>query len=128
MRILGYRIANDEPVTVAERDWLQHAYAIGGTGYGKTTWLESLMAADLSQRRGFCYLDKHGDSAKRIADGSPTRIEACRTALPIHRHPVSAHLAHGSGRGTPSRGGLSCAAHPCGAVLPAFVWRASSAR
>ena len=71
MRILGYRIANGEAVTVDDRDWLQHAYAVGGTGSGKTTWLESLMAADLSERRPFCYIDKHGDSAKRIADGSP---------------------------------------------------------
>jgi Flp pilus assembly CpaF family ATPase len=48
MRILGYRMANGEAVTVADRDCLQHAYALGGTGSGKTTWLESLMAADLS--------------------------------------------------------------------------------
>ena len=74
MRILGFRIANGEAVTVADRDWLQHAYALGGTGSGKTTWLESLMAADLAERRGFCYLDKHGDSAKRIADSSPQPI------------------------------------------------------
>jgi len=74
MRILGYRTANGEPVTVADRDWLQHVYAIGATGAGKTTWLEGLMAADLAARRGFCYVDKHGDSAKRVADGSPQPI------------------------------------------------------
>lgn len=74
MRILGFRIANGEAVTVADRDWLQHAYALGGTGSGKTTWLESLMAADLVERRGFCYLDKHGNSANRIADSSPQPI------------------------------------------------------
>ncbi len=84
MRILGYRMANGEPVTVADRDWLQHAYAIGGTGSGKTTWLESLMAADLSQRRGFRYLDKHGDSAKRIADGSPQPLIYWRPASLSH--------------------------------------------
>ena len=67
-------MANGEAVTVADKDWLQHAYALGGTGSGKTTWLESLMAADLAERRGFCYLDKHGDSAKRIADSSPQPI------------------------------------------------------
>jgi hypothetical protein len=84
MRILGYRIANGEPVTVADRDWLQHAYAIGGTGSGKTTWLESLMAADLSAGRGFCYIDKHGDSAKRIADSSPQPIIYWRPATLSH--------------------------------------------
>ena len=71
MRLLGYRIANNEAITVADPDWRQHVYAIGGTGAGKTTWPESLMAADLTAGRGFCYLDKHGDSAKRIADSSP---------------------------------------------------------
>ena len=84
MRILGYRLANDEPVTIADSDWLQHAYALGGTGSGKTTWLESLMSADLSARRGFCYIDKHGDSAKRIADGSPLPIIYWRPATLSH--------------------------------------------
>jgi hypothetical protein len=74
MRILGYRKANGEAITVADKDWLQHVYAIGGTGAGKTTWLEGLMADDLTARRGFCYIDKHGDSAKRIADSSPLPI------------------------------------------------------
>jgi type IV secretory pathway VirB4 component len=49
---LGIRTSNEEPVTIADRDWLQHVYAIGGTGAGKTTWLESLMAQDLAAGRG----------------------------------------------------------------------------
>ena len=84
MRILGYRLANDEPVTVDDRDWRQHAYAIGGSGSGKTTWLESLMADDIAAGRGFCYIDKHGDSAKRIADGSPQPIIYWRPASLSH--------------------------------------------
>lgn len=84
MRILGYRLANGEPITVADRDWLQHAYALGGTGSGKTTWLESLMSADLGEQRGFCYIDKHGDSAKRIADSSPLPIIYWRPATLSH--------------------------------------------
>ena len=79
-----FRIANGEAVTVADSDWLQHAYALGGTGSGKTTWLESLMAADLAERRGFCYIDKHGDSAKRIADSSPQPIIYWRPASLSH--------------------------------------------
>ncbi|MGO8738129.1 type IV secretory system conjugative DNA transfer family protein [Rhodoblastus sp.] len=77
-------MANGEPVTVGDNDWRQHAYAIGGTGSGKTTWLESLMAADLSERRGFCYIDKHGDSAKRIADSSPQPMIYWRPATLSH--------------------------------------------
>lgn len=60
MRVLGRRSANNEAVTVAEADFRQHAYAIGATGSGKTTWLQSLTAADLAERRGFCCTDKPG--------------------------------------------------------------------
>ena len=42
------------------------------------------MAADIEERRGFCYLDKHGDSAKRIADGSPQPIIYWRPATLSH--------------------------------------------
>ncbi len=80
MRILGYRTANDDAIPIADRDWRHHVYAIGGTGAGKTTWLESLMAADLAAGRPFCYLDKHGDSAKRIADHSPQPLLYWRPA------------------------------------------------
>jgi hypothetical protein len=54
MRILGYRTSNDEAVTVSDEDGGQHFYAIGKTGVGKTSWLESLTAQDLAQGRGFC--------------------------------------------------------------------------
>jgi DNA helicase HerA-like ATPase len=91
MRILGKRTSNEEPVTVSDLDWRHHSYAIGGTGTGKTTWLESLMAQDLSQGRGFCYIDKHGDSAKRIADSSPEPVVYWRPAdlaFPIGLNPL----------------------------------------
>jgi hypothetical protein len=43
-------------------------------------YLETLMAQDLADGLGFCFIDKNGDSAKRIAEkrgGSPTRIGHC---------------------------------------------------
>jgi type IV secretory pathway VirB4 component len=67
MRILGYRTSNDEAVTVADGDFRQHAYVIGASGSGKTTFIEALMAQDIAAGRGFCFIDKHGDSAKRIS-------------------------------------------------------------
>jgi len=42
------------------------------------------MAADLTEGRGFCYIDKHGDSAKRIADSSPQPIIYWRPASLSH--------------------------------------------
>jgi hypothetical protein len=74
MRTLGKRLANDEPITVSDADWRQHEYVIGASGSGKTNFLETLMAQDLAAGRGFCFIDKHGDSAKRIADSADQPI------------------------------------------------------
>jgi hypothetical protein len=72
MRILGYRISNKEAVTVADGDFGQHTYVIGASGSGKSFFVAGLMAQDIAAGRGFCFIDKHGDSAKRIADHSPS--------------------------------------------------------
>jgi putative transposase len=91
MRILGKRTSNEEPVTISNLDWRLRTYAIGGTGTGKTTWLESLMAQDLAAGRGFCFIDEHGDSAKRIADSSPQPVIFWRPAdlaFPIGPNPL----------------------------------------
>jgi hypothetical protein len=91
MRTLGYRTSNDEEVTVSDEDWGQHCYAIGKTGVGKTSWLESLMDQDLAQGRGFCFIDKHGDSGKRIADSAAQNIIYWRPAdlaYPIRLNPL----------------------------------------
>jgi ABC-type phosphate/phosphonate transport system ATPase subunit len=52
MRILGYRLSNDEAVTIADRDWGQHLYCIGASGAGKSTFLEGLNGAGLSRGQG----------------------------------------------------------------------------
>jgi hypothetical protein len=91
MRTPGYRTSNDEAVTVSDEDWGQNCYVIGKTGVGKTSWLESLMAQDLAQGRGFCFIDKHGDSAKRIADSAAQNIIYWRSAdlsYPIWLNPL----------------------------------------
>jgi hypothetical protein len=91
MRILGKRTSNEESVTVSDADCRHHTYTIGGTGTGKTTWLESLMAQDLESARGFCFIDKRGDSAKRIADSAPQNIIYWRPAdlaFPIGLNPL----------------------------------------
>jgi hypothetical protein len=69
--ILGNYTTTGDPVELSDVDRRQHLYAIGQTGTGKTTWLLSLMAQDFATRRGFCFIDKHGDAAKAISDSSP---------------------------------------------------------
>jgi DNA helicase HerA-like ATPase len=62
---LGTRILNNQPITLSTETKRQHSYVIGASGTGKTNFLLSLMA---QERSGFCFIDKHGDAAKLIAD------------------------------------------------------------
>jgi ABC-type phosphonate transport system ATPase subunit len=69
----------------------QHLYCIGASGAGKSTFLEGLMAQDLAEDRGFCFIDKHGDSTKRIADSSPAHhlLAAGRSGVSDRAQPVA---------------------------------------
>src|ERR1700730_2804320 len=68
--LIGRRLSNNEAVSISTNDFRTHAYVIGATGSGKTTLIENLISQHLETDRGFCYIDKHGDSAKKIADAS----------------------------------------------------------
>lgn len=59
------------PFGLYQSDRLQHVYAIGKTGTGKSTLLETLIAQDVAHGRGVILLDPHGDLAERIAAGVP---------------------------------------------------------
>lgn len=54
---------------IKQPDRLSHIYAIGKTGVGKSTLLESIALQDLSAGRGFALIDPHGDMVGRIAAG-----------------------------------------------------------
>ncbi|GGI58456.1 hypothetical protein GCM10011444_27650 [Winogradskyella haliclonae] len=43
-----------------------HLYAFGKSGSGKTTLLKTLMKQDAEARRGFCFLDVHGDASREM--------------------------------------------------------------
>ena len=66
---LGTYSTTGEPISISDADRSQHLYAIGQSGTGKTTSLLSLMAQDLREGRGFCFIDKHGDAAIRDNQG-----------------------------------------------------------
>lgn len=55
---------------IKQADRLSHMYAIGKTGVGKSTLLETLAWQDLEHGRGFCLIDPHGDLAVRIKDAA----------------------------------------------------------
>jgi hypothetical protein len=53
---------------IKQADRLFHLYAIGKTGTGKSTLLETLVKQDIEAKRGFALIDPHGDLAERVAN------------------------------------------------------------
>jgi hypothetical protein len=45
---------------------LRHIYMIGKTGVGKTVLFQNMIAQDIAEGRGVCYLDPNGDAAEWI--------------------------------------------------------------
>lgn len=63
---------------IKQADRLFHVYALGKTGTGKTTLLETLVQQDILAGRGLCLIDPHGDLADRLAAHVPPH---CRDRL-----------------------------------------------
>lgn len=57
-------------------DRLLHAYAIGKTGTGKSTLLETMIRQDVVAGRGLCLIDPHGDLVERVAASIPPKRSA----------------------------------------------------
>lgn len=66
--VLGRNIHHGEVTDIGmlakERE--KHLYIIGGTGNGKTTFMEYCFVQDIRNGKGGAYIDAHGDSAKKI--------------------------------------------------------------
>lgn len=56
---------------IKQADRLFHTYAIGKTGTGKTTLLETLALQDIVGGRGVAVIDPHGDLAERLVAQVP---------------------------------------------------------
>lgn len=56
---------------IRQADRLFHTYAIGKTGTGKTTLLETLALQDMLRGRGVAVIDPHGDLAERLVAQVP---------------------------------------------------------
>ena len=63
-------------IGIRQADRLSHVYAIGKTGVGKSTLLETLARQDLCSGRGFALIDPHGDLVERIASNLPAEQKA----------------------------------------------------
>jgi len=87
---IGHRLSNNEIVYISQSDWRMHCEIIAATGSGKTTLIENILLQHLHQRRGFCYIDKQGTSAKRIADAATMPViywEPANTEIPLTLNP-----------------------------------------
>lgn len=67
---VDFRGKNDR-FGIHRKDRLAHMYAVGKTGTGKSTLLETLMREDLDHKEGFAFLDPHGDLVERINANVP---------------------------------------------------------
>ncbi len=63
-------------VRIDEQDRLRHLYVIGQTGTGKTSFMKTLIEADIKAGRGVCFIDPHGnDILDVLAAVPPERYE-----------------------------------------------------
>lgn len=68
--INSYR-GKDTPIYMAREDRLRHMYIIGQTGTGKTTILKNMIAQDIRNGEGVCYIDPHGTDIQDILSYVP---------------------------------------------------------
>lgn len=80
---------------IKQADRLFHLYALGKTGTGKTTLLETMVCQDIEAGRGLCLVDPHGDLAERLAAWVPAEhrdrfkyLDASDAAQPLGYNPL----------------------------------------
>lgn len=66
--LLGYNLFRGEEaeIRMLDDDRRRHLYVIGQTGTGKTAFLKNLVLQDISDGKGVCFIDPHGDTAEEI--------------------------------------------------------------
>jgi hypothetical protein len=61
----------DTEIRMAREDRLRHMYVIGQTGTGKTTILKNMIAQDIKNGEGCCFIDPHGSDVQDILSYVP---------------------------------------------------------
>ncbi|MFZ5982023.1 MAG: type IV secretory system conjugative DNA transfer family protein, partial [Patescibacteria group bacterium] len=72
--LLGYNDyrGTKTPIRITEDDRRRHIYVIGQTGTGKSTFLQELAKQDAREpKKGFCFIDPHGDAVEDILTAIP---------------------------------------------------------
>ena len=68
--INSYR-GKDTQIHMSREDRLRHMYIIGQTGTGKTTILKNMIAQDIKNGEGCCFIDPHGSDVQDILSYIP---------------------------------------------------------
>jgi hypothetical protein len=68
--INSYR-GKDTPIYMSSEDRMRHLYVIGQTGTGKTTILKNMIAQDIRNGNGCCFIDPHGTDIQEILSYVP---------------------------------------------------------
>jgi hypothetical protein len=68
----------DQPMRfgIKASDRRYHLFALGRTGTGKTSLMETFIRQDLAQGRGLCLLDPHGDLVEKLLPHIPPERQA----------------------------------------------------
>lgn len=71
--LLGYNEYRSEKtdIRMSREDRLRHLYVVGQTGTGKTSILKNLIAQDIANGDGCCYIDPHGTDIQDILSYIP---------------------------------------------------------
>ncbi len=68
--INSYR-GKDTEIRMSREDRMRHMYVIGQTGTGKTTILKNMIAQDIRNGEGCCFIDPHGSDIQDILSYIP---------------------------------------------------------
>jgi len=68
--INSYR-GRDTEIHISREDRMRHMYVIGQTGTGKTTILKNMIAQDIKNGEGCCFIDPHGTDIQDILSYVP---------------------------------------------------------
>jgi len=85
--VLGYNTYRGKKteIRISREDRLRHFYVIGQTGTGKTTILKNMIAQDIANGDGCCFIDPHGNDLQTILSYIPKdRIEDVIYFDPAH--------------------------------------------
>lgn len=59
------------PIGLTSKERERHMYIVGGTGNGKTTMLQYMIAQDIKNGKGLAVIDPHGDMAQEVLSYVP---------------------------------------------------------